>query len=127
MGQTLFLNVGKNIWNYVKGNLTLTGLYRVTYTNLDNNKSVIVHLPYRAEWADTYGEDGLVTTVETNSGPVMVKTPKGPAFWIEAGRVITRTVWDPESYETLSFEVLFEAGTSENVDILDALCQALAD
>jgi len=68
-----------------RGNaISVSGPYKVTWTNLETGESATGNSPVHIQQVATFGDEFIVLDV-VNSGPFLVKGPHGGAAWIVAG------------------------------------------
>ena len=110
-----------------RGNaISVSGPYKVTWTNLETGESATGNSPVHIQQVATFGDEFIVLDV-VNSGPFLVKGPHGGAAWIVAGHFHHRIVFDARTFEFISEEHISGVGHTEDDSLLDVLCELLSD
>jgi len=99
-----------------------TGTVNTTFTNEDTGRTVLFRQPYLSVSENL--ETGEL--VVTQSGAILITAPGVGTVHVDAGRTIFKTVFDPETGEAISAELLFQSGRHDGGDTVEIICDLLS-
>jgi hypothetical protein len=114
------------IVNESGNSISVGGPWRLTWTNLQTGQTATGNNSIRIHQIETV-DDGEIILDVVASGPSQLKASNGGVTWIEAGRFAFHIVIDAETFELISAEMVFEAGRTEDSELIDALCALLSN
>ena len=105
------------------GKLYETGTVNTTFTNEDTGRTVLFRQPYLSASTENLETGELVVT---QSGAILITAPGVGTVHVDAGRTIFSTVFDPETGEAISAELLFQSGRHDEGDTVAIICDLLS-